>query len=105
MRDTGDYFLEQLQAIARDSSRVREARGRGLLLGLELHEAARPLAEAGLERGFLLNLVQGNILRFLPAFLLQRSHVDQTCDLLTELLRAPQEEDSVSQAQLVTATA
>lgn len=86
VRETGDYFLQRLERIAAASERVQEARGRGLLLGLELREAARPVAELGLERGFLLNLVQGKVLRFLPSFLLQREHVDQACDLLEELL-------------------
>ena len=87
VRDVGGYFLRRLADIADRSERVVEARGRGLLLGMELNEPARPVAEAGLERGFLLNLVQGNVLRFLPPFLLERTHVDQACELLTELLQ------------------
>ena len=86
VQDTGTYFIQRLQRIAADSGRVQEARGRGLLLGLELHEPARPIAEFGLERGFLLNLVQGKVLRFLPPFLLETKHVDQVCNLLSELL-------------------
>ena len=88
VRDVGGYFLQQLGQLASRSERVVEARGRGFLLGLELNEPARPIAEAGLARGFLLNLVQGNVLRFLPPFLLERSHVDQACALLAELLTA-----------------
>ncbi len=88
VRDVGGYFLQQLGKIAGRSERVVEARGRGLLLGLELNEPARPIAEAALARGFLLNLVQGNVLRFLPPFLLERIHVDQACALLAELLGA-----------------
>lgn len=86
VRDTGSYFLQRLKAIAGGSDRVEEARGRGFLVGLELHEPARPLAETGLERGFLLNLVQGNVLRFLPSYLLEKGHVDQVCSLLEDLL-------------------
>ncbi len=86
VQDTGHYLMARLQTLVDTSSRAVEARGRGLLLGVELNEPARPIAETGLERGFLLNLVQGNVLRFLPSFLLERSHVDQVCDLLFELL-------------------
>ena len=103
--ETGDYFLRRLEEIAASSDRVLEARGRGLLLGLELKEAARPVAEAGLERGFLLNLVQGNVLRFLPAFLLEQAHVDETIALLAELLGADRAGDLAPQAHLVAATA
>ena len=85
VKDVGEYLQRGLQSIAERSSRAVEARGRGLLLGLELREPARPIAETGLERGFLLNLVQGNVLRLLPSFLLEREHVDQVCGLLEEL--------------------
>ena len=103
--DTGQYFLDRLGAIASASDRVSEARGRGLLLGLELKEAARPVAESALERGFLLNLVQGNVLRVLPAFLLERAHVDETIGLLRELLGGEAGGDSAAHPQLAAATA
>jgi acetylornithine/N-succinyldiaminopimelate aminotransferase len=92
VREVGGHLLATLQATARESARAVEARGRGLLLGLELNEPARPIAEAGLERGFLLNLVQGHVLRFLPSFLLERQHVDEVGALLSDLLGGEREE-------------
>ena len=106
VKDVGEYLQRGLQAIAERSSRAVEARGRGLLLGLELREPARPIAETGLERGFLLNLVQGNVLRFLPSFLLEREHVGQVCGLLEELLVDQDEaETQVHEMTGVSATA
>ncbi len=89
VRDTGVYLKQRLKSLAAGNSRTAEVRGRGLLVGLELREPARPIAEAALEQGILLNLVQGNILRFLPPFLLEHSHVDQAIELLGELLAVP----------------
>ena len=89
VRDTGVYLKQRLKSLAAGNSRIAEVRGRGLLVGLELREPARPIAEAALEQGILLNLVQGNILRFLPPFLLEHSHVDQAIELLEELLAVP----------------
>lgn len=89
VRDIGSYFKRRLQSFAEGNSRAVEVRGRGLLLGVELREPARPIAEAALGHSVLLNLVQGNILRFLPPFLLEREHVDQAIGLLEELLAAP----------------
>ena len=37
-------------------------------------------------QGYLLNVVQGNVLRFLPPFLLERQHVDAVMDLLHRML-------------------
>ncbi len=85
--DTGSYLLENLRQLAAASPIAVEARGTGLLLGLELREPGRPIAEAALERGLMLNVVQGNVLRFLPAFLLERTHVDVAVDLLHSLLK------------------
>ena len=53
------------------------------MIGVELTEPARPLAEMGLAQGMLFNVVQGNVLRFLPSFLLERGHVDEAMDVLT----------------------
>ena len=88
VRDTGSYLLENLQQLAIASPIGVEARGQGLLLGLELTQPARPIAEAALAEGVMLNVVQGNVLRFLPSFLLQREHVDIAIDLLARLLKA-----------------
>lgn len=95
VRDTGAYLKGRLRNLAVGNNRTTEVRGRGLLVGLELREPARPIAEAALQRSVLLNLVQGNILRFLPPFLLERSHVDQAMELLEELLAVPEAELSV----------
>jgi acetylornithine/succinyldiaminopimelate/putrescine aminotransferase len=80
VRDTGDYMLAGLQELSREVG--VEARGRGLLLGLDLGRPARSAAEQALAHGYLLNVVQGNVLRFLPPFLLERKHVDAVMDLL-----------------------
>ena len=87
VRDTGEYLMEVLRDFAAESSVAVEARGRGLLLGLELTEPGRPIAEAALEEGVMLNVVQGNVMRFLPSFLLEREHVDIAAELLRRLLR------------------
>lgn len=86
VRDTGACLLQGLREMAASSPLGVEARGRGLLLGLELNVPARPFVEEALEQGVLLNLVQGNVLRFLPSFLLQREHVEVSLSLLHRLL-------------------
>jgi acetylornithine/N-succinyldiaminopimelate aminotransferase len=88
VRDTGSYLLDHLQQLVKSSPLAVEARGQGLLLGLEINERARPIAEAALEEGVLLNMVQGNVLRFLPSFLLERKHVDVAMTMLHRLLQS-----------------
>jgi acetylornithine/N-succinyldiaminopimelate aminotransferase len=84
--DTGAYLLQQLRQIAESSPKAVEARGRGLLLGLEMTEPGRPIAEAALAQGLMINVVQANVLRFLPSFLLERKHVDVAIELISRIL-------------------
>jgi acetylornithine/N-succinyldiaminopimelate aminotransferase len=101
--DTGAYLLAQLQELAAASPIAIEARGRGLILGLELTQPGRPFAEAALEQGLMLNVVQGNVLRFLPSFLLKREHVDIAMDLLHSMLNQKTTKQSVDSEVLVPA--
>ncbi len=105
VRDTGTYLMSHLQNFAKESPYGIEARGRGLILGLEISEPGRPIAEDALDEGVLLNVVQGNVLRFLPSFLLERKHVDVAVDLLHELLKMPNANASDRAEQHVPVTA
>ena len=88
VQETGQYLQRRLRAFA-GNPRTGELRGRGLMVGMTLNEPARPVAEAALEHGVLLNVVQGNVLRFLPSFLLMPEHVDTAMEVLEMLLQAP----------------
>lgn len=84
--EAGAYLLENLRELAVASPIAVQARGRGLLLGLELTEPGRPIVEAALAQGLMINVVQGNVLRFLPSFLLEREHIDSAMEILAPLL-------------------
>ncbi len=86
VRDTGAYLRQQLDALENDFDIAVEARGRGLIQGLELTIPGRAIAEAALERGVMLNFVQGNVMRFLPSFLLERTHVDDAMEVVRPLV-------------------
>ena len=104
VQDTGTWLERNLNQLSAANNRITAVRGRGLILGLELTEPARPVAELALGRGVLLNVVQGTVLRFLPSFLLSRSHVDQAMELLSELLAAELGmSTNVAEPQLATA--
>ena len=95
--DTGNYLLKQLRQLAAASPLGVEARGRGLLLALEITQPARPISEAALAQGLMLNVVQGNVLRFLPSFLLERKHVDVAIELISRILNTAGAESPTSQ--------
>ena len=85
-RTAGARLEFRLHKIAAEYDEVIEVRGAGLMWGVELTVAARPIAEAGLKRGVMFNVVQGNVLRFLPPLILTVAEVDEGMDVLEEVM-------------------
>jgi acetylornithine/succinyldiaminopimelate/putrescine aminotransferase len=87
-RATGDYLGAQLdQLAARHPDRCEGTRGRGLLRGLVLRENAAPLVARCREQGLLLSITGANVVRFAPALIVGRAHVDEAVALLDGVLR------------------
>lgn len=83
---TGAYFRERLLALQARHDRIEAVRGRGLLLGLKLKEDGAPLVKACLARGFVINCVQGNVLRFAPPLIISTGEIDALIDCLDDIL-------------------
>jgi len=84
--ETGAYFVERLRAIG--SPRIREIRGLGLMIGIELKDKAGPVAQALMQEGVLALLAGTTVLRFLPPLVITREQVDRVVDTLTTVLAA-----------------
>ncbi len=84
--EVGAYLGSRLKSVAASCDIAVEQRGIGLIQGLELTIPGRPMAEEALERGLMLNFVQGSVMRFLPAFTLERAHVDAAFEVIEPLL-------------------
>jgi len=85
-RASGQHLGGRLTALADGRDDVSEARGRGLMWGLELKRPARPLVEAALEHGLILNATAGNVVRFLPPLIITSDEIDEGLEVLTEVL-------------------
>ena len=73
-RSLGAYFKGRLQRI--ESEHIKEVRGKGLLIGVELHGSARPFCEALRERGILCKETHDTVLRFAPPLVISRDDID-----------------------------
>ena len=83
--ELGAYLQDSLRQAA--AGRVRDVRGLGLMVGVELKERSTRLLR-GLQEGGILALPAGPVtLRFLPPLIIQREHVDQTVEGLARLLK------------------
>jgi acetylornithine/N-succinyldiaminopimelate aminotransferase len=83
---TGDYFKARLQELQRRHDRIKEVRGRGLLLGLKLRGEGAPVVKACLARGFIINCVQGDVLRFAPPLIISTREIDALIECLDAIL-------------------
>jgi acetylornithine/N-succinyldiaminopimelate aminotransferase len=79
VRETGDYFRTQLERLKARHGCVREVRGVGLMLGMELNSAdtAKQVVSQLMQRGILINRTHETVLRFLPPYIIEKKHVDQ----------------------------
>lgn len=73
-RELGDYFKGRLERI--ESEHIKEVRGKGLFIGVELHSPARPFCEALQERGILCKETHQNVIRFAPPLVITREEID-----------------------------
>jgi len=88
VRQIGAYFRLQLEALAARHPAVREVRGYGLMLALELDSAdrAKAVLNGMLERRILINRTHDTVLRFLPPYILEKKHVDHAIEALDAVL-------------------
>jgi acetylornithine/succinyldiaminopimelate/putrescine aminotransferase len=86
-REMGVYFRERLEGLKRDHPIIREVRGKGLMIGVELSIEGADIVKRCMERGLLLNCTCGNVLRFVPPLIIGRSDVDRAIAILDEVMR------------------
>ena len=85
--ELGTYFMEQLAEMP--SPHVKEVRGRGMLIGVELKEeagGARRFCEALQDSGILAKETHGNIIRFAPPLVITKEIIDEALPKIREVL-------------------
>lgn len=70
----GNYMMDELKQI--DNPVIKEVRGKGLFVGIELNEAARPYCEALKEKGLLCKETHDNVIRFAPPLIIKKEDLD-----------------------------
>jgi acetylornithine/LysW-gamma-L-lysine aminotransferase len=88
-RESGAYFRERLAAL--DAPFVREIRGMGLILGVEMKGRVTPILRGLMERGVMALPAGNTVLRFLPPLSISREEIDQVVAAVKEVLDALEE--------------
>ncbi|SPE23714.1 Acetylornithine aminotransferase [Candidatus Sulfopaludibacter sp. SbA3] len=85
IQQVGGYFHLRLNELARKHSFVKEVRGFGLMVGVELAIPGKQLVLDAMAAGLLLNCTHDTVLRFLPPYIAKEKDVDQAMKILAKL--------------------
>ncbi len=83
--ELGAYFLTLLQTLR--SSDLKEVRGKGLWIGIELHSPARPYCEALKEEGILCKETHDRVVRIAPPLIISRQEIDWAFERITKVIQ------------------
>ncbi|MCT4779505.1 MULTISPECIES: ornithine--oxo-acid transaminase [Exiguobacterium] len=82
--ELGTYFMNRLKEI--DNPLIKDVRGRGLFIGVELTEAARPYCEALKEKGLLCKETHETVIRFAPPLVITKEELDWAFERIEQVL-------------------
>jgi acetylornithine/N-succinyldiaminopimelate aminotransferase len=86
-RLVGDYFKQRLMGLQQKYAIIKDVRGLGLILGLELNTEDASVVAACMQRGFLINCVQEKVLRFVPPLIISKEEIDSLIECLDAVFR------------------
>jgi len=88
VNEVGDYLIERLSEI--NSPLIKEVRGRGLMVAVELTVDTGAVIEAGYQHGLILVNAGPNVIRLVPPLVIEKQHVDELVEKLTVILSEQQ---------------
>ncbi len=85
--EKGDYFFKKLEKIKKEFSFVKDVRGKGLMLAMELNFEGEKIVEDFIREKVLINCTQGNILRFMPSLIISKREIDVFLKILKNIFK------------------
>jgi acetylornithine aminotransferase len=85
-RNTGAYFKARLEDLKKRHACIKQVRGLGLIIGVELDRPGAPVLDACVEKGFLINCAQEKVLRFVPPLVVTKREIDQLIEALDSVI-------------------
>jgi len=84
VKQKGDYFIERLKNIADKFGFIKDVRGKGLLLGIEVDFPASETVEYFENKKILICNAGPNVIRFIPPLIVEKEHIDTVADTLNK---------------------
>jgi len=88
VEQTGEKMFEAFRSRLQDHPAVKEIRGRGLMIGIELNQDVNQLKIAALDQGLLLNVTRDSVVRLLPPLIIDEAQADQIVDTVCKLIES-----------------
>ena len=85
INSVGGYFRMRLTELMRTYSLIKDVRGQGLMIGVELDFPCKQLVLEGIKEGLLFNCTHDTVLRFLPPYILTEQDVDRAIEALSRI--------------------
>lgn len=79
------HFLKRLKGLKGKYSFVKDVRGKGLMVGLELSREGKSVVMDCLQKGFLINCTNETVLRFIPPLIVTPDEIDRLVEALDEI--------------------
>jgi acetylornithine/N-succinyldiaminopimelate aminotransferase len=86
IRRVGAYFFDELTRLGRKYAFIKEVRGQGLMLGVELAFPGKQIVIDAMSQGLLINCTHDTVLRFLPPYIVTERDVDAAIKILAKIL-------------------
>lgn len=84
-----DYLFERLNGLKTKHSSIKELRGKGLMIGIELNREGKTVVEKCIEMGLLINCTQERVLRLMPPLIVTKKDIDKAISILDKALVYP----------------
>jgi len=82
----GNYFIEKLKKLAEQHSSIKEIRGKGLIVAIDVQDGAKDIVQRALQKGLVINNTSEYTLRFLPPLIIKKEEIDKCISILEELI-------------------
>mgnify|MGYP000135287375 CR=1 FL=1 len=83
-----EYFFKKLHELKSEYPIIKDIRGKGLMIGVEIGDIASKVMNSCIKNGLFLNATQGHTIRFLPPLIISKDEVDQAIEIFKTSLNA-----------------
>lgn len=94
IQQMGGYFRMKLEELAKRHKFIKEVRGRGLMIGVELSIPGKQIVLDAIEQGLLMNCTHDTVLRMLPPYIITEKEIDRGIRILNKVFKTAAKQNS-----------